>query len=178
MPNIQMCESCTNRWLADLFEAMGETDKANTIRAAGCHWWWTVTTENQDTGIVSTEQTCGRRFVAAHYNRVGSIAVETLQTAQSVRNNTDRHLTRMVNSVGQLARAIATARVLQVVDSDLGTESRLITGTGDSNEHEHEEYAHGYEHEHDPDAGNVGDVGATGDDGERRTQGIDGSDGR
>lgn len=39
---MKACSTCPNRWLADLFEAMGSEDKAKEIREAGCHWWQIV----------------------------------------------------------------------------------------------------------------------------------------
>lgn len=51
---MKACSTCTNRWLADLFEALGDKDKAAEIREKGCHFWQIVPNIETDVGYVET----------------------------------------------------------------------------------------------------------------------------
>ena len=67
-----MCPTCPNRWTADLFDALGSSDKASEIRAAGCSWWWSIQYEETDTGQVETRHHCGASILPDLLKRYGS----------------------------------------------------------------------------------------------------------
>lgn len=62
---MSMCDSCPNRHLADLFEALGELDKAREIRAKGCEWWSeNLQTFHYEGGFgVETYRGCARSWI-------------------------------------------------------------------------------------------------------------------
>ena len=88
---MEVCPSCPNRWMADLFEALGSPEKAQEIRAAECGWVWNVWIEDEK-GNPEPIRVCGRQHLRDATNKLGAEVKLASQTIQADRNEQARAL--------------------------------------------------------------------------------------
>ena len=86
LATMDACSSCPNRWHADLFDALGEHDKAAQIRRAGCSWFWRIDVIDDDTGQTKTISVCGAAVLPRYLNQLGGLVSEASSSVQSARN--------------------------------------------------------------------------------------------
>jgi hypothetical protein len=101
MPRKIMCDRCPRGDVARLFEALGERQAAEEIRAAGCPWWWAVELV-QGAGAgrqVKVEEGCGVEYLPRFLTEYGARVAEALGQVQDVKNETAATLGRMEGAI-------------------------------------------------------------------------------
>lgn len=113
------CPTCPNRWIADLFEALGSPEKAEEIRKAGCQWLWNVWIDGEG-GQPEPRTVCGSSHMPEALNKLGAEVTLASKTIQKDRNEQAKALGAIESAMaehgaGEGLQALAKVGLLATV---------------------------------------------------------------
>lgn len=116
---MEVCPTCPNKLMADLFEEMGSVEKAEEIRKAGCQWVWNVYLEDAE-GNPYPARVCGATHMEKAMNKLGSEVMLASETIQKDRNEQARALEAIEGAMaehgaGEILQALARVGLLATV---------------------------------------------------------------